>query len=544
MVDAPRGNNEEQKMHPGNLGKKAFALIVSLSASIAIAGAQVQVKTNSGTLEGSTENGVSSFKGIPFAAPPVGDLRWRPPQPPAAWKGVRKATEFGASCMQIKAGERLPWTHEFMVQNQVSEDCLYLNVWTPQLRPGASLPVIFFIHGGGFTEGSGSVDVYSGSDLAAKGVVVVTINYRLGVFGFLAHPDLTAESEHHSSGEYGILDQVAALKWVNANIAGFGGDPKRMTIWGQSAGAFSVAALVATPLTAGLFQQAQADSGLGIPGYFSTRLKDAEASGVSFAERHHASSIKELRALPAEDLLHDPNAPPGARGLRFAPPIDGWVLPDSPNSMSAAGTDNDVPVITGYQAGDSMLLAMMTPPIQSVSQYHQVAQRRYSDMAPEFERLYPANSEGDIQRMITASGHDRSRVSMFLWASARVKSHHQPVFTYYFDRGIPWPQHPEFGAFHTAELPYFFLNLKLLDRPWEKQDFTLASEASSYLIHFATSGNPNGAGLVPWPKIDPDQPQTFELGAHTGVMPLADKAKVDFWLKYYNSPLSRNAPLF
>jgi len=446
--------------------------------------------------------------------------------------------------MQVKAGERLPWTREFMVQNQISEDCLYLNIWTPQVKAGANLPVIFFIHGGGFSEGSGAIEVYRGSNLAAKGAVVVTINYRLGVFGFFAHPELTAESEHHSSGEYGILDQIAALKWVNANIASFGGDPKKITIWGQSAGAFSVAALVAAPLTAGLFEQAQADSGLGVPGFPTTHLKDAEANGLEFAARHHAASIKEMRALPAEALLQDPNPPSAGRGLRFAPPIDGWVLPDSPTNMSAAGSDNDVPVVTGYQSGDSALLAMMAPPIQSLNDYHQMAQKLYGEMAPEFESLYPVHSDSDIRAMITASGQDRGRASMFVWASLRVKSHHQPVFTYYFDRGIPWPEHPEFGAFHTGEIPYFFLNLKALDRPWERQDFRLANEVASYLINFAAKGDPNGAGLAPWPKIDTNQPQTFELGGHTGAMALAEKAKADFWLKYYNSPVSRNAPLF
>ena len=304
-------------MHPVKIVTKTLAVFVLLSVSSAIASAQVRVRTNSGTLEGITENGVSSFKGVPFAAPPVGDLRWRAPQLPEAWEGVRKANEFGASCMQVKAGERLPWTREFMVQNQISEDCLYLNIWTPRVKAGANLPVIFYIHGGGFSEGSGAVEVYRGNNLAAKGAVVVTVNYRLGVFGFFAHPELTAESDHHSSGEYGILDQIAALKWVNANIANFGGDPKKITIWGQSAGAFSVAAMVATPLTAGLFQQAQADSGLGVPGFFSIHLKDAEASGLSFAERHNASSIKELRAMSAETLLQDPKAPPAAGGLRL-----------------------------------------------------------------------------------------------------------------------------------------------------------------------------------------------------------------------------------
>jgi para-nitrobenzyl esterase len=344
-------------------GCKQVLAVIACAMSLSTLKAEV-VQTAQGKIEGQKEQNLTviTFKGIPFAAPPVGDLRWRAPQPPVAWQGIRKATKFGASCMQIKAGERLPWTTEFMVQNELSEDCLYLNVWTPQLKPGANLPVIFYIHGGGFSEGSGAVEVYRGSNLAAKGAVVVTINYRLGVFGFLAHPELTAGSGHHSSGAYGILDQIEALKWVNANIANFGGDPKKITIWGQSAGAASVANLVASPLAAGLFERAQADSGLGVAGFFGPRLNDAEANGLKFTEERHASSIKQLRAMSAEALMPDPKAPATAAGLRFGPPIDGWVLPDSPNNMSAAGSDNDVPVVTGYQAGDSMLFAMMGPP--------------------------------------------------------------------------------------------------------------------------------------------------------------------------------------
>jgi para-nitrobenzyl esterase len=525
--------------------KRVFVLLASIGLTFTVARAQVQVKTAYGIIEGSSENGVASFKGVPFAAPPVGDLRWRAPQSPAAWEGVRKADQFAASCMQFKAGERLPWTKEFMVQNDISEDCLYLNVWTPRADASANLPVIVFIHGGGFSEGSGAVEVYWGANLAAKGAVVVTINYRLGVFGFLAHPELTAESEHHSSGNYGLLDQVAALQWVKSNIARFGGDPHRITIWGQSVGAFSVAALVASPVAADLFERAQADSGVGVAGLPMSDLSTAEQNGIKFATEHHAASIKELRALPAESLVPDPRAGM-AGGLRFAPIVDGWVLPDTPNNMNAKGNDNDVVFLTGYQAGDS---ALFMQPIHTVDEYHQMIQKRYGEMAAEQEKLYPVPKDEEIKTVMTATGQDRNRVSMFLWAAARTKSHRQPVFTYFFDRGIPWPQHPEFGAFHTGEIPYFFLNLKMLDRPWEKVDFTLANEVSSYLINFAGKGDPNGAGLngaglAPWPKVDPTKPQTMELGALLGAMPLAEKAKVDFWVRYFNSPVSKNASPF
>ena len=366
--------------------------------------------------------------------------------------------------------------------------------------------------------------------------MVVTINYRLGVFGFLAHPELTAESEHHSSGNYGLMDQIAALEWLKSNIAQFGGDPQNITIWGQSAGAFSVAALVASPLASGLFQHGQADSGLGIKGLAMKNLSDAEQGGLRFAEEHHAASIKVLRDLPATDLV--PASQSNNPELTFAPIVDGWVLPDTPNNLNAQGADNDVSVITGYQAGDSM---MFSQKVNTLEEYKQMLHERYGEMAAEFEKLYPVSKVDEAQRAIIESGQDRIRVSMFLWASARARSHRQPVFIYYFDRAIPWPQHPEFGAFHSGEIPYFFLNLKALDRPWVKEDFTLANNASDYLLNFASKGEPNG---VLWSKVDPREARTMELGMRTGLMPVADTEKVGFWIRYYNSPISNTSTAF
>ncbi len=516
------------------IGARFAVGLIALGTAFAVVQAQV-VQTTEGRISGERADGtsVTVFKGIPFAAAPVGELRWRAPQPHAGWQGVRKADAFGESCIQVKAGERLPWTREFMVQNETSEDCLFLNVWTPRVNTQAKLPVIVFIHGGGFSEGSGAVEIYDGSNLAATGAVVVTINYRVGVLGFLAYPELTAESEHHSSGNYGLLDQISALKWVKANIAKFGGDPQRVMIWGQSAGAFSVGALVASPLTKGLFAAAQADSGLGVTGIPMANLSAAEENGAKFAAEHHAASLKELRALPAEKLL--------TAGLRFAPIVDGWVLPQTPNEMNAKGTDNDVALVTGYQAGDA---ALFTPQFKTVDDYRRMVAGRYGEMAAEFEKLYPAATLEDVKQVQAVSAQERNRVSMFLWASARAKSHHEPVFTYYFDRGIPWPQHPEFGAFHTGEIPYFFLNQKRLDRPWEHADYTLAKIVSQYLKNFAAKGDPNGQGVPTWLRIDPNKPQTMELGLRIGAMPLAEPAKVDFWMRYFNSPVSKNASPF
>jgi para-nitrobenzyl esterase len=497
------------------------------------------VRTVSGPIAGvsNSQNGVTVFKGIPFAEPPVGDLRWRPPQPVKPWTSVLHADHFGASCEQRIVNEFLPWTAEFMTHNQVSEDCLFLNVWAPNPTPSANLPVVVYIHGGAFSSGAGDIAVYDGTNLAATGLIVVTINYRLGVFGFLAHPDLTAESDHHSSGNYGLLDQIAALHWVRANIRAFGGDPQRVTIWGQSAGAFSVGDLIASPLAAGVFQRAMADSGLGFAGFPIPDLKTAEDAGTKFAAAHHAASIKELRAISAADLLPGPNDSP----LRFAPIIDGWVLPATPQQLSDGHVDNDVPVITGYQANDGLLFES---PLHATDDYSAMAHRQYADFADEFLRLYPASTLDQAKEMTALSIRDRDRVSMFLWASRRAATHHQPVFTYFFDRGIPWPQHPQFGAFHTGEIPYFFLNLKALDRPWEPADFALAKTASSYLAHFAAAGDPNGAALPVWPRVTTDEPETMEIGAQTQPMPLADKERLAFWIRFFASPAGAHAPIF
>jgi para-nitrobenzyl esterase len=516
----------------------ALGLIVGV-LSLQTLDAQV-VGTAYGKVEGQKDaaGAVTVFKGIPYATAPVGELRWRAPEAPAAWTGIRKADDFGAACMQRITREQFgPWTPEFLTLNRVSEDCLFLNIWTPKLSSTAGLPVVVFIHGGGFTSGAADVAVYDGAHLAAKGLVVITINYRLGVFGFLAHPELTAESAHHSSGNYALLDQMAALKWVKENVKNFGGDPERVTIWGQSAGAFSVGALVASPLAAGLFERAQADSGLAINGLPIEDLKDAEKKGSEFAAAHHAATLKEMRALPAEGLL----PAPGAMGPGFVPIVDGWVIPDTPGNLSREGKDNDVPMITGYEADDSMTFFA---PVTTTEAYDKMAKKQYGTMAGEFEKLYPAANADEVKAMVKESNRDRDRVAMYVWASERVKHHKQPVYTYFFTRAIPWPQQPQFGAFHTGELPYFFENLKVLDRPYEAVDFKVSETVSSYLKNFASAGDPNGAGLPHWMKIEAGKPETMDLGALMGPLKLAQKAREEFWVRYFNSPESRNAPIF
>jgi len=320
------------------------AILAVVAASLALSIRDTKpVKTASGLISGveGRNPAVTVFKGIPFAAPPIGPLRWRAPTPSASWPGVRKADAFSPSCVQTIVTEKKPWTYEFMAHGEVSEDCLYLNVWTPAAAAGARRPVFVYIYGGANVEGSGSIPAYDGEGLAAKGLVVVTFNYRVGVLGFLAHPDLGKEAAYHSSGNYGLLDQIAAVRWVHDNIAAFGGDPTRVTIAGQSAGAGAVHSLTASPLAKGLFHRAIADSGSGIGG--TRTMADQEADGVRFADAKKATSIADLRAMPWQDVVVP------VQGVRFGPLPDGHALPAPVRQVFASGKQNDVPTLTGIR---------------------------------------------------------------------------------------------------------------------------------------------------------------------------------------------------
>ena len=453
------------------------------------------VRVRGGLLAGTTADrpGVRAYLGVPFAAPPVGPLRWRPPEPAAAWQGVRRADHFAPACVQPGPATFGPWTPEFLLRGPVGEDCLYLNVWTaappgelPNARPGASgraaRPVLVWVHGGGFSSGSGDVPVYDGAHLASKGLVVVTVNYRVGALGFLAHPALTAESPAHASGNYGLLDQTAALRWVRDNIAAFGGDPNRVTVAGQSAGAASVVLLTASPLTAGLFQRAVVESGpggLAAMGMASTRaiarpLADAERDGVAFAAATGATSLAALRALPASAFVAAPGAP-GAPGIRFGPVVDGHFLPEPVDATVLAGREHDVPTLTGMNADEG-----------SAS---------------------PAYARSD-----TAAARALGLSSLHAVLAERARTARTPAYAYYFDRAIPWPEHPEFGAFHTAEVPYVFGTLDALPRPWVAADRQLSDAMMAYWVNFATRGDPNGAGLPAWPVFDPHSAVVMQLG--------------------------------
>lgn len=513
-----------------------FLVLASAILSALPPAPSTAVKTSAGPVSGvaSPDGAVISFKGIPYAAPPVGPLRWRAPQPVEPNKSTLKADHFGASCIQGPNNEFGPWTKEFLYTTPPSEDCLFLNIWAPKTSPSAKRPVLVFIHGGAFTSGSGDVPVYDGEALARSGMVVVTINYRLGVLGFLALPALTAESEHHSSGNYGLLDQIAALQWLKQNIRAFGGDPLHVAIAGQSAGAMSVADLLASPLAHGLFSAAIADSGIGGRGVPMQTLAEAEKAGADYATSKKAESLDALRALPASQFV--------VQGMRFGPVVDGWVLPDNPMTLTTqTGRDSDVPVITGFQANDSMLAG---PRASTAAEFQTRARQAYGTMADEFLKLYPASTDEEAGKSETDSGRDRLRAGEYFWAAKRAATHKSAVFIYYFDRAIPWPAHPEFGAFHTGEIPYAFGTLDKLDRPWEPIDHTISKMMMTYWKDMSSTGDPNGSSVPRWPPVSSSSPAVMRLGTNCGPMPPAEPAKLDFWKRYFESPKSRNSGPF
>lgn len=437
------------------------------SAGALVGGISQPVRIEGGAVTGAPgrDRSITVFKGIPFAAPPVGDLRWREPQPVIAWKGVRRSRDFGASCIQTLHDEFKPWTYEFMTHNQISEDCLYLNVWTPAKSGAEKLPVYVYVYGGAFNSGSAAVPVYDGEGVASKGIVVVTFNYRVGVFGFLALPELTRESPHHASGNYGLLDQVAALRWVHANIAQFGGDPTRVTVGGQSAGSISVHDLTASPLAKNLFSGAIMESGGSTVGHIGINigpksLADAEADGEKFMHQQGAATLSELRALSWQKLN---NTEPG---LRFVPIVDGYFLPAPVASVFAAGKQNDVVSLTGINTGELQGLAGPQGAPTTVAAYQQQATKRFGDRAGEFFKLYPAATEGEVGSALRESARDSNLTALYLWAQVRAKTSKTPVYEYLWNHALPGPDAARYGAFHSSELPYVFDTLNMSSRPF------------------------------------------------------------------------------
>ncbi|HEY7387608.1 MAG TPA: carboxylesterase family protein [Bryobacteraceae bacterium] len=507
--------------------KTILALALIASAVPVVAALKQPVRTKSGLVEGITTGDVTAFKGILFAAPPVGDLRWRAPRPAARWSGVRQADRFSRDCFQAKTGAFGPWSAEYIAHDAMeggsSEDCLYLNVWTAAAKADEKRPVIVWIHGGGFTSGSGGVPVYDGAGLASKGVVMVTINYRLGVFGFLAHPELTKESGHEASGNYGLADMIAALEWVRKNISAFGGDPAKVTIAGQSAGAFAVNYLMASPLAKGLFQRAIAESGGAFNGSLS--LKEAEVAGEKLAAMHAARNIAELRGIPSDALL------PKERGNRAGPIVDGYVVPREVYATFAEGRQNDVPLLTGWNQDDGVSFG--EPP--KADAFRAQAKRNYGGLADSFLKAFPADTDAEAAR----SQHALARDQLFAWqgrtwARLQAKTGKSKIFLYYFDHTAPgMPEQTKYGAFHSSEIPFALNTLAEWDRPWTATDRKIAEQMSAYWVNFAKNGDPNGPGLSRWPAYMREDERSLRLGEKIEPIPLPSAAELDFFDQYY-----------
>jgi para-nitrobenzyl esterase len=468
-----------------------LAMIPPLASSPAAGAGQVQ--TDAGALEGTMENGVRIFKGIPFAAPPVGDLRWKPPQPVPPWNGVRKADRFGARAMQA------PVFPDMIFRDAGhSEDCLYLNVWTPAAGAAAGLPVMVWIHGGGFIGGSTSEPRQDGLNLARKGVVVVSMSYRLGVFGFFSHPELGRESATGASGNYGLLDQAAALEWVHRNIAAFGGDPRRITVFGESAGSFSVSALMASPLTRGLLHGAIGESGAFFGHTLAAvSLEQSERNGVRFAKSLGADSIAALRAKSAAELLQaaaDDAAP------YFGPNIDGCFLPRPVRAIFEAGEQAHVPLLAGWNAHEAG-----TPEEDQSTVQTFIAENRsrYGDRWEEFLRLYPAGGAAEARLSASAlKGDQWMGYNTWKWLELQKQTGGAPVYRYRFDHTLPQPAGTASrGAYHSSEIEYVFDNLDLKDLPFAPEDRELGAQISSYWTSFARTGDPNAEGLPVWPAM-------------------------------------------
>jgi para-nitrobenzyl esterase len=505
---------------------RSFLAILFLALGAASAAVNEPVRLDAGLLSGvpGTNPEVRVFKGIPFAAPPVGNWRWRAPQAPAHWDGIRSGDQFSPICMQAQAGGR-----GGAAPPQMSEDCLYLNVWTAAKSAGDKRPVLVWLHPGGFTSGAGSQPGFDGQALARKGLVVVTINYRLGIFGFFSYPELTRESDRKACGNYGLMDQVAALQWVQKNIAAFGGDPKRVTIDGDSAGAMSVGDLLVSPQAKGLFHRAIAESGgaIGLSVNPMRKLAEAEQAGLKTAESLGAKSLAELRAKSADEVMK------AGRGGSVS--IDGWFLPDDPGTIFAAGKQNDVPLLVGSNKDEGTFFLQKGP----ADRFLENAHRRFGEMADTFLKLYPAGSDDEAFASQLAAFRDELGFVMRNLAQLQTKTGKSKAYLYYFTHEPPSPAGSPrggraSGATHGAEAQYVFENLAP-GRPWTDLDRQLADTISSYWVNFAATGDPNGKGLAKWPAFEEkksDRP--MQLGDTVEVGPAPNQSQLAFYQALYN----------
>jgi para-nitrobenzyl esterase len=502
------------------------------------------VRIESGLLSGETSRDgiVRAFKGVPYAKPPVGELRWRPPQPPTPWSGVRPAKHFGPRCLQPS---RLPTSIQYFGPEAEGEDCLYLNVWTAARSTDERRPVMVWIHGGAFYLGSAGQPIFDGERLARKGVVVVTVNYRLGRLGFLAHPDLSAESDRRVSGNYGWLDLIAALHWVQANIAAFGGDPGCVTLFGQSVGATTVCAFMTSPLTRGLFHRAIGQSGGAVSpsgktdGGSMLLLDAGEQAGRDFALALGVNSIAELRARSAQEIqlirpeaggaikpIMDPSQPGPERRETAWPVIDGHILPEPPVEVFARGGQLDIPLLTGSTASEGALFGGTA----SLRAFVEDAKAEYGESAPAFLNLYPASNDAQASAAANIALGDRRFVAQnWKWARLHAQAGRSKPFYYRFDRVPPAPELKDIGAFHTSDIAYVFQAFDAYKHwPWQTWDHRLSDVMSSFWANFARIGDPNGPDLPPWPSFDKNR-EAIWLADDITVAPIPDSERLAFW---------------
>ena len=481
-----------------------------------------KVRITNGTLEGSSSSGISIFRGVPYAQPPVGNLRWKAPQPVKNWEGVRKAEKFGPRAMQKPIYGDMNFRSD-----GVSEDCLYLNVWTAAKTGNEKLPVLVYFYGGGFQAGDGSELRYDGESMSRKGIVTVTVNYRLGIFGFFAHPELSKEAPYHASGNYALLDQSAALKWVEQNIASFGGDPKKVTIAGESAGSVSVSAQMASPLSKNLIAGAIGESGAMIyPTLTAVPLAQAEERGAAYAAKIGAPTLAALRAMTADQLLDSTSQ----RGVpRFSAVIDGYFFPKSPTEIYAAGEQAHVPLLIGWNSEESNYRGIVGTEEPTPENYQKAIQKIYGEKAAEALKLYPGSTTEELIKSGTALAGDRFiAFSTWKWFDLCSKTGNNPVYRYFYERPRPEMRSEmgnavaglaggviknqdsnaakaprPAGAVHSAEIEYAMGNLstnRVYD--WQPDDYKVSTIMQEYFANFIKTGNPNGIALPQWPAAN------------------------------------------
>lgn len=500
-----------------------LCLVLSLAAAAQNRnGFPVQTTIANGTIEGDydTKTGIQTYFGIPFAQPPVGALRWKAPQPPSNWKGVKETKKFGPRPMQA-----FIWGDMNSRSDGVSEDCLYLNVWTPALRNTKDLPVLLYFYGGGNVAGDGSEPRYDGESMAKQGIVVVTCNYRLNIFGFFTHPELSAEAPYKASGNYGMLDQLAALQWVQKNIAAFGGNPAKVTIAGESAGSIGVSYQMASPLSRRLIAGAIGESGAGInPTMAPVTLAEGEKIGVEFAKTAGYSTIKELRALPARDIYEMYNE---SKRFGFPVVIDGYFLPKTLPEIFAAGQQAQVPLLVGWNSAEIPGVAFMQGAPFEEQAFVEKVKKEYPSDFEEVLKLYPHGSAKEVEISATALASDRFiAYSTWKWFDLQRSNSIQPVYRYLYSKKRPplvdntlasglaggvvkkdpnAPKPPEaVGAPHACEIEYCMGNLRLIkDYAWNEEDYKVSDTMLRYFANFIKSGNPNGDGLADWPAAKP-----------------------------------------